>query len=134
MKKRSLGILVFCLLLFGLCGTAFAAEKTKSPYYITVNLTANVVTVYEKDTAGNYTVPIKAFRCSGGTIAPKGHFGRVRNTNGAHYTGMCGGSMPHALRGRISFILYLILKRTKPHWNMMNSTNWGQLHPQGASA
>ncbi len=31
MKKRSLGILVFCLLLFGLCGTAFAAEKTKSP-------------------------------------------------------------------------------------------------------
>ena len=55
MKKRSLGILVFCLLLFGLCGTAFAAEKTKSPYYITVNLTANVVTVYEKDAAGNYT-------------------------------------------------------------------------------
>ena len=126
MKKRSLGILVFCLLLFGLCGTAFAAEKTKSPYYITVNLTANVVTVYEKDAAGNYTVPIKAFRCSGGTDTPEG--------NGAHYTGMCGGSMPHALRGRISFILYLILKRTKPHWNMMNSTNWGQLHPQGASA
>ena len=109
MKERSLGILVFCLLLFGLCGTAFAAEKTKSPYYITVNLTANVVTVYEKDAAGNYT-------------------------NGAHYTGMCGGSTPHALRDRISFILYLILKRTKPHWNMMNSTNWGQLHPQGASA
>ena len=74
MKKRSLGILVFCLLLFGLCGTAFAAEKTKSPYYITVNLTANVVTVYEKDAAGNYTVPIKAFRCSGGTDTPEGTF------------------------------------------------------------
>ena len=73
MKKRSLGILVFCLLLFGLCGTAFAAEKTKSPYYITVNLTANVVTVYEKDAAGNYTVPIKAFRCSGGTDTPEAH-------------------------------------------------------------
>ena len=134
MKKRSLGILVFCLLLFGLCGTAFAAEKTKSPYCITVNLTANVVTVYEKDAAGNYTVPIKAFRCSGGTDTPKGHSERVRNTNGVHYTGMCGGSMPHALRGHISFILCLILKRTKPHWNMMNSTNWGQLHLQGASA
>lgn len=74
MKKRSLGILVFCLLLFGLCGTAFVAEKTKSPYYITVNLTANVVTVYEKDAAGNYTVPIKAFRCSGGTDTPEGTF------------------------------------------------------------
>ena len=74
MKKRSLGILVFCLLLFGLCGTAFAAEKTKSPYCITVNLTANVVTVYEKDAAGNYTVPIKAFRCSGGTDTPEGTF------------------------------------------------------------
>ena len=131
MKKRSLGILVFCLLLFGLCGTAFAAEKTKSPYYITVNLTANVVTVYEKDAAGNYTVPIKAFRCSGGTDTPEGTF--RTSAKYAHYMGMCGGSMPHALRDRISFILCLIMKRTKPHWNMMNSTNWGQLHPQGAS-
>ena len=31
MKKRSLGILVFCLLLFGLCGTAFAEEKNEKP-------------------------------------------------------------------------------------------------------
>lgn len=74
MKKWSLGVLIFCLLLFCLGGTAFAAEKTKSPYYITVNLTANVVTVYEKDAAGKYTVPIKAFRCSGGTDTPEGTF------------------------------------------------------------
>ena len=74
MKKRSLGVLVFCLLLLCLGGTAFAAEQTKSPYYITVNLTANVVTVYEKDAAGKYTVPIKAFRCSGGTDTPEGTF------------------------------------------------------------
>lgn len=74
MKKRSLGVLVFCLLLFGLGGTAFAAEKNSKPYYITVNLTANVVTVYEKDAAGKYTVPIKAFRCSGGKETPEGTF------------------------------------------------------------
>lgn len=134
MKKRSLGILVFCLLLFGLCGTAFAAEKTKSPYCITVNLTANVVTVYEKDAAGNYTVPIKAFRCSGGTDTPEGTFRTSAKYEWRALYGNVWGSMPHALRGHISFILCLILKRTKPHWNMMNSTNWGQLHLQGASA
>ena len=116
MKKRSLGILVFCLLLFGLCGTAFAAEKTK-------RMRREII-----------PFPLRRFDAAAARIPPKGHSGRVRNTNGAHYMGMCGGSMPHALRDRISFILYLILKRTKPHWNMMNSTNWGQLHPQGASA
>lgn len=74
MKKWSFGILIFCLLLFCSGGTAFAAEQKSSPYYITVNLTANVVTVYEKDATGSYTVPIKAFRCSGGTYTPEGTF------------------------------------------------------------
>ena len=72
MKKRSLGILLCGLLLFCFGATALAAEQ--KPYYITVNLTDNIVTVYEKDAAGKYTVPIKAFRCSGGTETPEGTF------------------------------------------------------------
>lgn len=102
MKKRSLGILVFCLLLFGLCGTAFAAEKTKSPYYITVNLTANVVTVYEKDTAGNYTVPIKAFRCSGGTDTPRRDIPDECEIRMARIIWECVGAVCHTHYGAVS--------------------------------
>lgn len=72
MKKRMLGALLFCLLLSCFGGTAMAAEK--HPYYVTVNLTENIVTVYEQDEAGEYTVPVKAFWCSGGGYTPEGTF------------------------------------------------------------
>lgn len=49
-----------------------AAEE--QPYYITVNLTENIVTVYEADEAGDYTVPKQAFLCSGGESTPEGTF------------------------------------------------------------
>lgn len=42
-----------------------------STYYIKVNYTANVVTVYKKDDAGNYTVPVKAMICSTGVSTPR---------------------------------------------------------------
>ena len=46
------------------------ATQNTSNYYIKVNYTANVVTVYTKDTDGNYTVPYKAMICSTGTSTP----------------------------------------------------------------
>lgn len=73
MKKRKLGILLFLLLSLCFGSTTFAASNTQ-PYYLTVNLTDNIVTVYGKDTAGNYTVPLRAFACSGGTETPVGTF------------------------------------------------------------
>lgn len=45
--------------------TVYAKEK--QPYLIKVNRACNTVTVYEKDSKGNYTVPIKAMVCSVGT-------------------------------------------------------------------
>ena len=42
-----------------------------TPYYIRVNYLANVVTIYEKDEDGFYTVPYKAMVCSCGTATPK---------------------------------------------------------------
>ncbi len=36
------------------------------PYYIKVNYIANTVTIYGKDSNGNYTVPVKAMICSTG--------------------------------------------------------------------
>lgn len=41
-------------------------EKVDAPYYIKVNRSANCVTVYGKDTNGEYTVPVKAMVCSVG--------------------------------------------------------------------
>lgn len=40
-------------------------------YYIKVNNSANVVTVYTQDENGEYTVPVKAMVCSTGTATPK---------------------------------------------------------------
>lgn len=48
-------------------------NKTQtSKYYIKVNNQANVVTIYTKDSNGNYTVPYKAMICSIGTATPTG--------------------------------------------------------------
>lgn len=70
MRKR---ILCFALLLL-LCIPAYAQAASQYPYMVTVNATKNIVTVYEQDAAGNYTVPKKAFVCSTGTQTPAGTF------------------------------------------------------------
>ncbi|MBQ9279490.1 MAG: L,D-transpeptidase [Clostridia bacterium] len=44
---------------------------SNTPYYIKVNNLQNVVTIYSKDSAGNYTVPVKAMVCSTGSATPK---------------------------------------------------------------
>lgn len=41
------------------------------PYYIKVNYQANTVTIYGKDSKGNYSVPIKAMICSSGKDTPR---------------------------------------------------------------
>lgn len=41
------------------------------PYYIIVNYSSNVVTIYVKDENGEYTVPVKAMVCSTGLATPK---------------------------------------------------------------
>ena len=46
------------------------------PYYLKINRQQNVVTVYERDETGEYTIPIKAIICSTGlyNATPKGTF------------------------------------------------------------
>ena len=46
------------------------SNSNKATYYIKVNYSANVVTVYTKDANGEYTVPYKAMLCSTGTATP----------------------------------------------------------------
>ena len=45
--------------------------KSTTPYYIKVNNLQNVITIYEKDSNGNYTIPYKAMLCSTGIATPK---------------------------------------------------------------
>ena len=46
-------------------------NTSNTGYYIKVNYTANVVTIYGKDDSGNCTRPIKAMICSTGSATPK---------------------------------------------------------------
>lgn len=47
---------------------------TTYPYLIKVNKQQNVITIYEKDKDGKYTVPVKALLCSVGNATPIGTF------------------------------------------------------------
>lgn len=48
-----------------------AEENSDVKYFIRVNYGQNVVTIYTKDSKGEYTVPYKAMLCSTGTATPK---------------------------------------------------------------
>lgn len=51
--------------------TSDSKSKNNAKYYIKINNTANVVTIYSKDDSGEYTVPCKAMVCSTGIATPK---------------------------------------------------------------
>lgn len=68
------------------------AEQVKTgaaTYYIKVNYGANTVTVYGKDEAGEYTVPVKAMICSCGISTPKS--GVYKTSNGYRWGTLIGG-------------------------------------------
>lgn len=46
------------------------ATEYTTKYYIKVNYEQNVVTIYEKDSDGKYTIPVKVMICSTGTETP----------------------------------------------------------------
>lgn len=48
--------------------------KTSYPYLIKVNKQQNVITIYQKDKKGKYTVPVRAMLCSTGNATPIGTF------------------------------------------------------------
>jgi hypothetical protein len=57
--------------------TAFAEEEQTPTYQLWVNRAANCVTVYGKNEAGEYTVPVRSFACSTakeGKVTPLGSF------------------------------------------------------------
>lgn len=77
-RKRSIqmiSMIVSLVLIFSFIVPApISVKATSYPYLIKVNKQANCVTVYEKDSSGNYTVPIKAMVCSTGADTPLGTY------------------------------------------------------------
>lgn len=101
--------------------TNITNKNTSGPkYYIKVNYGAQVVTIYTKDDAGNYTVPVKAMICSTGTATPK--FGvysiparwewlRLQGYVWGHYSTQIKGnilfhSVPYLEKGNASSLKY----------------------------
>lgn len=78
-------------------------KKTGNKYYIKINYAANVVTVYTKDSGGNYTVPVKAIVCSTGKATPTGGIYKMSNKyrwhqlNGGVYGQYCSRITGHIL-------------------------------------
>ena len=44
--------------------------KSTTPYYIKINIQTNYLTIYKKDSDGNFTVPVKYMICSTGEYTP----------------------------------------------------------------
>ena len=78
-------------------------KESKNTYYIRINYTANVVTIYTKDSNGDYTVPVKALVCSTGKATPKSGVYKTSNKyrwhllNGGVYGQYCTRITGHIL-------------------------------------
>ena len=64
-------------------------KECKCTYYIKVNYTQNVVTIYQKDEEGNYIIPFKVMLCSCGTATP--HSGIYASSKGYAWGTVVGG-------------------------------------------
>lgn len=83
-RKTILGCFILLLLATMLIGgttpqrvnaaTTNKKSSSKYPYQIKVNKKMNTVTVYKKDSKGQYKVPVKAMVCSTGKNTPIGIF------------------------------------------------------------
>ncbi len=109
-----------------------AAEVTSAdgPFYIRVNIGANVVTVYKQDANGNYTVPVKAMVCSAGLngTTPTGLF---KTSDYYNWRLLVGG-----VKGQYSVRFYKgILFHSVPYMKYDKSTlQEGQYNLLGADA
>lgn len=78
--------------------------KSDKKYYIKVNYSANVVTVYTQDDSGEYTIPVKAMICSTGTATPKSGVYGIKGR--WEWLGLFGGVYGHYSTQIVGNILF----------------------------
>lgn len=102
--RRMLIILAGLMAIMCMRVNVHAQENTT--YQIWVNRAANCVTVYTKDTAGNYTIPVRSFACSCGKEGRETPLGVFTTSNYYNWRRMVDGSYAqYAIRfnGKILF-------------------------------
>jgi lipoprotein-anchoring transpeptidase ErfK/SrfK len=95
--------------------------NNKNKYYIKVNNSANVITIYTTDANNNYTTPVKAMVCSTGTATPQSGTYKLNGTKhkwhalfgnvyGQYTTAIVGNilfhSVPYLTKGDASSLEY----------------------------
>lgn len=85
---------------------AVETEEEPYPYYIKVNKKQNCITIYTKDSEGEYTKPVKAMICSTGNATPLGTFdskakylmkGLINGVFGQYSTWITGNILFHSV-------------------------------------
>ncbi|MBO4693539.1 MAG: L,D-transpeptidase family protein [Clostridia bacterium] len=84
---------------------AAPAINTEKPYYLKVNITKNIITVYVKNENGEYTVPVKAMYCSTGLEdkTPTGTFNSLNKYRWKDLKGDVFGQYCTRITGHILF-------------------------------
>ena len=85
-----------------------AAEKSVSTdmyYYIEVNCTAQVVTVYKKDENDNYTIPVRSMICSTGRSTPSSGIYKLPGRRSV-WRALYGGVYGHYVTNIVGAILF----------------------------
>lgn len=89
------------------------------PYLVAVNRAMCTITVYKKDTAGNYTIPVKAMVCSVGRSGHETPTGRYNTTNRYDWRLMVDGSYGrYAIRINGSIMFHSVCYFTKVESNL----------------
>lgn len=138
MRERFVRQIVICLAVF-VCAGFFMrvpgiivyAEETGTDYQIRVNRAANCVTVYEKDAAGEFTVPVRAFICSCGKTGHETPLGTFQTSDYYRWRLMVDGSYgQYAVRFNQSILFHSIPYYTQNAGNI----EWEQFNLLGESA
>lgn len=99
-------------------------EQEEFPYYIKINRQQNVVTVYEKDENGEYTVPARAILCSTGlyNATPKGVFHLSNKYIWRELNGGVYGQYASRITGGVLFhsVPYASKNKSTLYWDKYN--------------
>lgn len=104
---------------------------SNNTYYIKINNSANVVTIYTKDADNNYTVPFKAMVCSTGGATPKSGKYKI-TTYRREWNGLQGDVYGQYAVQIIGNILFHSVPYTKR--NDYSSLEWWEYDKLGTSA
>lgn len=104
------------------------AEETEQeeefPYYVKINRQQNVITVYEKDENGEYTVPVRAILCSTGlyNATPKGVFHLSNKYIWRELNGGVYGQYASRITGGVLFhsVPYASKNKSTLYWDKYN--------------